>query len=219
MNDSEKLSSELRDIKQMMERSSRFISLSGLSGISAGICALIGAWLSADVIERNKSAVHHLKRTIENADSILYGDFIHSRLFQIAVVTFIAALVSAFLFTYRRSKKTNVPIWGITARRLIINVIVPMITGGFFLLALIKNGVYGFVAPGCLIFYGLGVLNASKYTLPETRYLGYGEILLGIINLFFIGQGLYFWATGFGLLHIFYGAFMWWKYEMNNERN
>ena len=168
MNESEKLSSELRDIKQMMERSSRFISLSGLSGISAGIFALIGAWLSADVIERNRSAVHHLKRTIENADSILYGDFIHSRLFQIAIITFIAALVSAFLFTYRRSKKTNVPIWGTTAKRLLINVIVPMITGGFFLFALIKNGVYGFVAPGCLIFYGLGVLNASKYTLPET---------------------------------------------------
>ena len=219
MNESEKLSSELRDIKQMMERSSRFISLSGLSGISAGIFALIGAWLSADVIERNRSAVHHLKRTIENADSILYGDFIHSRLFQIAIITFIAALVSAFLFTYRRSKKTNVPIWGTTAKRLTINVIVPMITGGFFLFALIKNGVYGFVAPGCLIFYGLGVLNASKYTLPETRYLGYGEILLGIINLFFLGQGLYFWAAGFGVLHIFYGVFMWWKYEMNNERN
>jgi hypothetical protein len=219
MNESEKLSSELRDIKQMMERSSRFISLSGLSGISAGIFALIGAWLSEDVIERNKSAVHHLKKTIENADSILYGDFIHSRLFQIAIITFIAALVSAFLFTYRRSKKDNVPIWGTTAKRLTINVIIPMITGGIFLFALIKNGVYGFVAPGCLIFYGLGVLNASKYTLPETRYLGYGEILLGIINLFFLGQGLYFWAAGFGVLHIFYGAFMWWKYEMNNERN
>lgn len=217
MNESEKLSSELNDIKQMMERSSRFISLSGLSGIAAGICALIGAWFSADVIEQNRSAVHHLKRSIENADSILHGDFIHSRLFQIAVITFIAAFISAFLFTYRRSKKTNTPIWGTTAKRLTINVIVPMITGGIFLLALIKNGVYGFIAPGCLIFYGLGVLNASKYTLPETRYLGYSEILLGLINLLFIRQGLYFWAAGFGILHIVYGAFMWWKYEMKHK--
>ncbi|MEP6684147.1 MAG: hypothetical protein ABJA35_12840 [Parafilimonas sp.] len=216
MNESEKLSNELKDIKQIMERSSRFISLSGLSGISAGICALIGAWLSGIVIERNKRAVHNLKRSIADTDSIMYGDFIHSHLFQIAIITFFASAFFAFLFTYRRSKKTNTPIWGITARRLTINVVVPMIAGGIFLFALIRDGVYGFIAPGCLIFYGLGVLNASKYTLPETRYLGYGEIIIGLINLFFMGQGLYFWAAGFGALHIFYGAFMWSKYEMKS---
>jgi len=215
MNESEKLSSELRDIKQIMERSSRFISLSGISGISAGVCALVGAWFSAGVIERNKYAVRNLKISIADADSILFGDFLNSRLFQIALITFIAALLSAFIFTYRRSIKTNVPIWGTTAKRMIINVTIPMVTGGIFLLALIKAGVFGFIAPGCLIFYGLGVLNASKYTLPETRYLGYGEILLGLISLFFMGEGLYFWAAGFGLLHIIYGVFMWMKYERN----
>lgn len=215
MNASEKLSSDLHDIKQMMERSSRFISLSGLSGISAGICALIGAWFFANIIAKDKEAGRNLKDAIYNADSILHGDFINSRLFQIAVLTFIAAFISAFLFTYRRSQKTNVPIWGSTAKRLMINVAVPLIVGGIFLLALIKQGVFGFIAPGCLIFYGLGLLNASKYTLPETRYLGYGEILLGTINLFFMQDGLYFWAAGFGLLHILYGIFMWLKYERN----
>ena len=96
-----------------------------------------------------------------------------------------------------------------------INVSVPMIAGGIFLLALIENGVYDFIAPGCLIFYGLGVLNASKYTLHETRYLGYCEILLGLICLYFPSDGLYFWAAGFGILHIIYGVFMWLKYERN----
>lgn len=215
MNNSEKLSSELHDIKQMMERSSRFISLSGLSGVSAGICALIGAWLSAAVIESNRYALFDLKASIADAEAMLYGDILNSRLFQIAVVTFMAAALSAFIFTYRRSKKTNVPIWGTTARRLLVNVTIPMVAGGIFLLVLIKHGVMGFVAPGCLIFYGLGVLNASKYTLPETKYLGYCEMLLGLINLFFLGEGLYFWATGFGVLHIIYGVLMWWKYERN----
>lgn len=215
MNETEKLSSDLHNIREMMERSSRFISLSGLSGIAAGICALIGAVFARGVIEKNKYAIPDFKRSISETDTILYGDFINSALLQIAVLTFIAAFLSAFIFTYRRSKRTNVPIWGTTARRLMINVSVPMIAGGIFLLALIQNGTYGFIAPGCLIFYGLGVLNASKYTLPETRYLGYSEIVLGLINLFFIGEGLYFWAAGFGLLHIAYGVFMWWKYERN----
>jgi len=215
MNDSAKLSSELRDIKQMMERSSRFISLSGLSGISAGICALIGAWLGNETIKTYGIEAGSLRRSLDDTYTLLHVYSLYGRLFQIALLTFAAALISAFIFTYRRSKITNVPIWGNTAQRLIINVTVPVVAGGIFLLALINNGVFGFIAPGCLIFYGLGVLNASKYTLPETRYLGYSEILIGLINLFFIGYGLYFWAIGFGFIHIIYGVFMWWKYERN----
>jgi len=213
MNATQKLSNELHDIKKMMEQSSRFISLSGLSGIAAGVCALIGAWFANKSIGRDELLLH--QQSADNTDSILHGDFINSRILQIALITFVAAFLSAFIFTYRRSKKTNVPIWGTTAKRLMINVSVPMIAGGIFLLALIENGVYDFIAPGCLIFYGLGVLNASKYTLHETRYLGYCEILLGLICLYFPSDGLYFWAAGFGILHIIYGVFMWLKYERN----
>ena len=110
-------------------------------------------------------------------------------------------------------RKTNTPIWGTTARRLMINVVVPMATGGIFLLALIKNGVYEFTAPGCLVFYGLAVLNASKYTFSETVYLSYSLLLLGIINLWFTEYSIYFWALGFGVFHIIYGTAMWWKHE------
>ena len=212
MNEAQKLSNELKDIKQMMERSSRFISLSGLSGIAAGVCALAGAWVANSLI--NKNTTLDLRQSATLPDSIIHGDFFNSRLMQVAIITFIAAFLSAFIFTYRRSKKTNVPIWGAVAKRLMINIGIPMIAGGIFLLALIKNGVYEFAAPGCLIFYGLGLLNASKYTLPEIRYLGYAEIILGLLCLYFTGDGLYFWAAGFGLLHIIYGVFMWWKYEM-----
>jgi len=215
MNASEKLSNELQNIKQIMERSSRFISLSGLSGISAGICALAGAWFSNKEIKGHIITRASLQYSVNDGDTLAHIYSLYSRLFQIALITFIAALISAFIFTYRRSIKTNVPIWGTTARRLLINVAVPMLAGGFFLIALLQHGIFDFIAPGCLVFYGLGVLNASKYTLPETRYLGYAEIILGLINLAFIGQGLYFWAAGFGIMHIVYGIFMWWKYERN----
>jgi len=215
MNASEKLSSELQDIKQIMERSSRFISLSGLSGISAGICALAGAWFANKTLKDYGLSAISQSQSIRDGDTVAHIYLLYSRLFQIALVTFIAALISAFIFTYRRSAKTNVPIWGTTARRLMINVAVPMAAGGFFLMALILHGIFEFIAPGCLVFYGLGVLNASKYTLPETKYLGYAEIILGLINLAFIGKGLYFWAAGFGLMHIVYGIFMWRKYERN----
>jgi hypothetical protein len=94
-----------------------------------------------------------------------------------------------------------------------INVAIPMIAGGIYILKLIEQGSFGLIAPGCLIFYGLGLVNASKFTLGEIRFLGYGQLLLGIINLWYMGSGLYFWAAGFGVLHIVYGAIMWSKYE------
>ena len=94
-----------------------------------------------------------------------------------------------------------------------LNTAIPLVTGGCFVLAMIQYGDWYLIAPACLVFYGLALVNGSKYTLSEIRYLGFLEILLGLINTQFIGDGLYFWALGFGVLHIIYGFFMWWKYE------
>ena len=203
---------ELQHIKKMMERSSRFISLSGLSGISAGVCALTGAWFANKAI-MSKGAPPGNWGASRNYGGTTLREFMGSRLFEIAVATFIGAIALSFLFTWLRSKKSNMPLWSKTARRLMVNVAVPMIAGGFYLLREIQSGNYGLIAPGCLIFYGLALVNASKYTLSEVRYLGYSQIVLGIINCWMIGYGLYFWAAGFGLLHIVYGFLMWFKYE------
>jgi len=209
MNDQGHPLNTLKDIKQMMERSSRFISLSGLSGIAAGVCGLAGAWFANNVIKEDNGSI----RLSNGNESMSLVDWMNNELVRIAATTFVSAFVLAFIFTYWRSKKTNTPIWGSQARRLMINVAIPMIAGGIFLFALIQNKTYGLIAPGCLIFYGLALLNASKYTLNEIRYLAIGEILLGIINLWFSDSGIYFWAFGFGVLHIIYGTVMWWKYE------
>ncbi|MEO6456398.1 MAG: hypothetical protein ABIN97_20145 [Ginsengibacter sp.] len=205
---------DLQHIKQMMERSTRFISLSGLSGISAGVCALTGAWFAYSKL----SLYNHEHTLFYNKDhgryifkdsmSLLIND-----LLLIASLTFIAAFITAFLFTYLRSKKNGTPLWGTTTFRLFWNTIIPLVAGGLFLLRSIDLEQYGLIAPGCLIFYGLALVNASKYTLGEVRYLGYGQIFIGIINLWMIGYGLYFWAAGFGVLHIVYGLLMWLKYE------
>ncbi len=209
---------DLQHIKKMMERSSRFISLSGLSGIAAGICALVGAWFANGVIVDNGGPSGYRELVSKTLEVTSLQDFMGHRLFQIAIYTFIGAFISAFLFTWLRSRKNDVPLWGYTSRRLLINVSVPMIAGGIYLFKQMQFGNYGLIAPGCLIFYGLALVNASKYTLGEVRYLGYCQILLGIVNCWFVGYGLYFWAVGFGLLHIIYGSVMWYKYEWNKTR-
>ena len=90
---------------------------------------------------------------------------------------------------------------------------IPLITGGLFCLALLYHGLAGLVAPATLVFYGLALVNASKYTLHDIRNVGYCEIVLGLASLFFLGYGLEVWVIGFGILHIIYGSLMYWKYE------
>ena len=192
----------LNDIKRMMEKSSRFISLSGWSGIAAGICGLAGVYLANRTITGYASG-----GTDAGVESLQW------RLGMIAAAVFVAAFVLAFLFTYLRSKREDTPVWSPTSRRLLWNTMLPMIVGGIVILRLLEIHNYSLVAPAMLVFYGLALLNGSKYTLGEVRYLGYVEIILGSINLWYPSQWMLFWALGFGVAHIVYGAMMWWKYE------
>ncbi len=208
----------LQDIRQMMTRSSRFISLSGLSGVAAGICALIGAWFAYDTIGDYYAVSvipgwHSEIRSTRGYGMLGEWDPLEARLFWIAVFTFLGAFVSAFFFTWLRSRKTGLPIWGFVARRLMWSVVVPMLVGGLLILRLLDFHAYGLIAPACLLFYGLALIHASKYTFPEIGYLGYGQLVLGALNLWYIGYGLIFWSLGFGVLHIVYGFLMWWKNE------
>ena len=203
----------LQDIKRMMERSSRFISLSGWSGVSAGICALAGAWLANNKLHEMLGSGNEYEPVYPRTPVILSKIAVFNDLIIIAVCTFVAAFVSAFFFTWLRSRKHGVPLWDRTVQRLMWNTLLPLAVGGLVILRCLELGYYEMIAPGCLIFYGLALVNASKFTLGEIRYLGYGQLVLGLINLWDTGSGLLLWAIGFGVLHIVYGLVMWWKYE------
>jgi hypothetical protein len=200
----------LQDIKRMMERSSRFISLSGLSGVSAGICALIGAWIAHGWIAEYSSGGNFISRLIHRQDR---ANDLKWKLIELAIIVLIAALATSTLMTWRKARKSSLPIWDPTSRRLAINMMIPLAAGGFFVLGLLYRSDWEYVAPSCLVFYGLALVNASKYTLTDIRYLGLLEIVLGCICMYYPHEGLYFWAAGFGVLHIVYGLIMWWKYE------
>lgn len=193
----------IQDIKRIMERSSRFISLSGWSGITAGLCALGGAL----------TAKHFISQYQGSNSGRINSSVLEETLLMVAGATFAAAFISAFVFTFIRSRRKGVAVWGNSAQRLMFNTAVPLLAGALVVLRMLEMKEYGLLAPCCLIFYGLALINGSKYTLGEVRYLGYFQVVLGIINLWIPGNGLYFWALGFGVLHIIYGVVMWWKYE------
>jgi len=210
MESSKQYLEDITEIKSMMERSSRFISLSGISGIFAGIYALIGAGL---VYNRMYASTGDLyQRTYINSyESDL------SFMIIVAVTVLVLALITGVFFTTRKARKQKLKTWDNTTKRLLVNLMIPLIAGGLICLMLLKGHYYTLVAPATLIFYGLALINASHHTYRDIRYLGMSELALGLIACSFIGYGLLFWAIGFGVLHIIYGTMMYLKYERTGD--
>lgn len=204
--DSKNYHDDLSHIRSMMERSSRFISLSGLSGVFAGLVALLGAIYVYFVFQREGIDYFDGKRNV-------FTESLVNEIVYIGVVILFLAVLSGYFFTAKKSKEKNLKIWDPTTKRLLLNFSVPLVTGGVFCLALLYHGMFVFIAPATLIFYGLALVSASKFTFSDLQNLGYCQIFLGLFSLFFIGWGLVFWAAGFGVLHIVYGLVMHKKYK------
>tara|TARA_R110002020_G_scaffold399444_3_gene609325 strand:- start:157 stop:786 length:630 start_codon:yes stop_codon:yes gene_type:complete len=200
---------DISDIKNMMSRSSRFISLSGLSGILAGIYALIGA-LAAYFQLQKFDELSYIENQYTSDDTYTS---LYCNLIGIALIVLFTALVTGFILTLRKAKKQNEKIWNPVSKRLLANFGIPLIAGGIFCAVLLQYGVAGLVAPATLVFYGLALVNASKFTIGDIKYLGVANILIGLIATQFTGYGLYFWSLGFGVLHIIYGAILYNKYD------
>jgi hypothetical protein len=204
----EDLKEHLKDISEMramMERHSKFLSLSGLSGLSAGLCALIGAVAAWFYLGRSLDFIRMpVRHTREELLSFLALD---------AGLVMVTALALATFFSLRMARKKSIPMWTPTGKLLLINLLIPLAVGGVFCLILLWHGVIAFIPASMLLFYGLALLNASKFTLPEMRYLAITELVLGLGCAIWIGHGLVFWAMGFGIAHIVYGGVMYYKYE------
>jgi hypothetical protein len=190
---------ELSSIRDLMERSAKFISLSGLSGIMAGIYALIGAGIGYKILDNPDYEGNHVA-------------FL-TKLFIVAFAVLILSIGTGFLLSYKKAKKNGQQIWSTGSKRLLINMAIPLVSGGLFTLILIYRSHYGIVAPATLIFYGLALIAGSHYTYSDVKGLGILEILLGLLAALIPGYGLTFWTIGFGLLHIIYGTVMHFKYD------
>jgi hypothetical protein len=129
---------QLTEIRNMMERSSRFISLSGLSGIAAGIIALIGSGVAFLFLGFDQR-YFDMKSYFNGMSYLRFNHSWHLIILDASTIL-ILALASGIFFTTRKARNKLMASW-----------------------------------------------------LP--------------------GYGLLFWAFGFGVMHIFYGVMMYFRYE------
>jgi hypothetical protein len=194
---------DIAEMRSLMERSSKFLSLSGLAGIMAGIYALTGAYVAYKVFDFSPAETGY--NFTGSADLL--------RIILLASVVLILAVGTAIFLSYKKADKSGEKFWNITTKRLLINMAVPLIAGGVMCLILISKGLIGLIAPFTLLFYGLALYNASKFTYHEIRSLGLIQIVLGLVSSYFVEYGLLFWALGFGVTNIAYGFYMHYRYE------
>lgn len=187
---------DLASIRNLMERSSKFISLSGLSGILAGIYALVGSALLYWVM------YFPMQPEPDWAAAVV-----------IAAAVLLASIITGIVLSIRKAKKKGQLIWGPASRGLLFHMMSPLVTGGIIIIISFYKGYGELAAPVSLIFYGLALISASSFTFTDIKYLGLCEIALGLIAAVYTGIGLLFWAIGFGVLHIVYGSIMYLKYD------
>jgi hypothetical protein len=194
---------DISEIKNLMNKSSRFISLSGLSGVLAGIYALIGAGIAYYIVTTSYT-------NYTNIDDNLFKSC-----FAILISVAALSIITGIYLTTRKAKQNGEKIWDGASKRLIVNFLIPLVTGGLYILIILNQQRYGQTAALMLIFYGLALVNASKYSIRDIRYLGITQIALGLICTFMPNYGFWFWVLGFGVMHIIYGAIMHFKYDTN----
>jgi hypothetical protein len=206
MKDVSEYEKDLASIRNLMDRSAKFISLSGLSGILAGIYALGGATAAYLLIQYPRSPIAYRTQSINEPVVLL-------ELIVIALIVLGASISTGLWLTQKKTLKQNTQLWTPASKLLVQKMSIPLVTGGLFIIIMLYTGHFGLAAPACLIFYGLALIHGSTNTVDEIRYLGFSEIVLGLVCALYPGLGLLFWAIGFGILHIVYGAILYNKYD------
>jgi hypothetical protein len=192
----------LQDIHSLMQRSTKFMSLSGLSAIASGIVGVVGALVCKSFV------VKYMGRGFGGNEQDLL-----LKLFIVGLITFIVALALSILFCVRKAKQIGASYWDITVKRLLFYSAIPLLVGAVFCAAMVYYQIYLFIVPATLFFYGLALIQGSHYTIGTIKYLGFIQIILGSVNLFFPQYGFEFWITGFGIFNILYGVYMYLRYK------
>lgn len=202
----EDLVKELASIRNLMEKSSKFISISGISSILIGTYALLGAAYAY-------YQVYGFDSQMGYRDHYVNEPLVIVKLSLTALLVLIASIFTGVFMAIKKAKANRQSIWNTTSRALLVAMAVPLCTGGLFAIIAIFKENYAVVSSILLIFYGLALTAGSHYTFNEIKGLGILEIVLGLLALLFPGNGIIFWALGFGVLHIIYGVIVHKKYE------
>ena len=128
---------DLQQIKSIMERSTKFLSLSGWSGIWVGICGLAA------------SAILYTWQSNTSAAQVLSYNAVN--LILLALITLGVALGGGLYFTIQKTRKQGIPFLTNVTKRLLLRFLFPLVLGGIL----------------CIVLYFILNLSSNlRYLLP-----------------------------------------------------
>ena len=195
----------IQEMRNMMDQATRFKLISGLSGMIAGILSLLSLYVIYIMSGISPFEVEALERVWRGSNPILIS--------CIFISLFVACMGLGLYMSRRNARQAGKNAWDGSAKRLVFSLLIPVLTGGVFSMLLIQLGLVSLFAPVTLLFYGMGLLSASKFTLDAVRTVGLIFIGLGLLATGILSYGLLIWTLGFGLVHIVYGFIIYVKYE------
>ncbi|HJU87697.1 MAG TPA: hypothetical protein VJ788_10040 [Gemmatimonadota bacterium] len=179
---------DLRAIRDAMEGSSRFTSVSGAGGIAVGLSALAAAWIASR----------------QSTPAAWFGVW--------AVEGALAAAVS-LASAARKAGRSGGSLRSLPARRFALALAPALVAGGVLTLVFLRRGLLDALPGLWLLLYGTGVVTGGAFSERIVPLTGMTFMLAGVAALGLPEPGPDAWmAIGFGGIHVAFGALLLWRH-------
>ena len=173
--------SNLRFIRETMERATAFTSIPGWGGVVVGITA-IGASVAAHRV-------------------VYRWEWLWVWLAEAAIAALIAAVTMI-----QKARRANVSLTSAPARRFFISYFAPLIAGAAMTYLLAHGGFRTALPATWLLLYGASFISSGAFSIRVVPVMGVCFMLLGIAAVFApIDLGNVLLGIGFGGLHVIFG--------------
>lgn len=177
----------LRVIRELMERSTKYSTFSGPSGILAGAASIVGCVVT-----------HSLATRPPGSDSFRIPFLITWSM----VILF--AIGADFLLMKRRAARVGKRIVSRLGKQMVFAAGPGLGTGVLLTLYLLQHNMLTNVYPFWMLSYGIAVCAVGQFSQREVKALGVAFLLAGTLTLLMPGWGLPLMALSFGGFHIIY---------------
>jgi hypothetical protein len=185
----------LRVIRQTMERSTKYSTLSGLSGVLIGLAAIAGVlatnWLTGDA-PPGASVYRH-----------------PSALALVWVSVLVMAVAIDFACNKRRAARVGKHVVSPLGAHIVLAALPAFLAGGVLTLFFYQHALLYYVWGVWMLSYGLAISAVGLFSVKPVLALGAAFVLAGAVTLLLpLPYHLYMMALTFGGFHIGYGVVM-----------
>lgn len=186
--DAREAEENLRVIRALMERSTKYSTFSGVSGVVAGLASIVGCIVT---------------RSLGPDPARFPAAFL-----VIWTAVIIVAVGADFVLMKRRAARVGKHVISRLGKQMVMASAPGLGAGAVLTLYMLQHNMLGDIYPFWMLAYGIAVAATGLFSQREVSILGAAFLITGAATLFAPGIGLEMMAATFGGFHIVYGLAM-----------